>query len=220
MKYEGKIVSPDIEEMKQHVQKKANLILSEFTEDSKNRFLKEASIIAESILEKYIFATYDFFVSGELSIKDLSQKESFTNPQTGYQQKMLEWKEQNKPEEHLYNASSLSPQKSSEKHWHYYTLGAGTAIAIGLAIYCYRKGLEEDRCYLVGTIVELLTLFISFCLFKKEKSEKHNKEQREQNESDLQQKRELFVNETIDSLENWLKQGDAYSNELLTTYNL
>lgn len=210
MEYEGKIVSPDIEKMKQLVQKKANLILSEFTEDSKNCFVKEAFIIAESILEKYIYDIYDLFVSGELSIKELSKKESFTNPQTGYQQKMLEWKEQNKPEVH----------QQFEKHWYYATLVAGTAGAIGLGIYYYQNEWSISRCWLAGLAVELLTLSISYYLFKKERNEKQKNEQCKLNESELHQKKELFVNKTIDSLEKWLKQGEINSNELLTTYNL
>ena len=220
MDHREKIVSPDIEEMKQLVQKKANRILNEFTEVNINCFVKEASIIAESTLEKYIFAVYDLFVSGELSIKELYIKESFTNPKTGYQQKMLEWKEQNKPEIHSIKLFSSSPQEPSEKHWYYATLGVGTAGAIGLGIYCYRNGWAIGRCCWVGLAVELLTLSISYYLFKKEKNKKQKKEQYEQNESELHQKRELFVNEAIDSLEKWLKQGEIYSNELLTTYNL
>ena len=220
MEREEKIPLPDFDEMKQLVQKKANQLLNDFTEDNLNYFVKEASIFAESILEKYIFAIYDLFVSGELSIIELSKKESFTNPKTGYQQKMLEWKEQNKPELHSIKPFSSSPQEPSEKHWYYAIFGIGTVGAIGLGIYCYRDVWAIGRCWLIGLAVELLTLSISYYLFKKERNEKQKNEQCEQNESELHQKKELFVNEIIDSLEKWLKQGEIYSNKLLTTYNL
>lgn len=221
MEYGGKIVSPDIEEMKQLVQKKASQTLNEFTEDNLDYFVKEASIIAESTLEKFIFAVYDMFVTGKFSIKDLTKKEAFTNPRTGYQQKMLEWKEQNKPKVHSSKLFSLSLQKPSEKHWYYATLGAGTAGAIGLGIYCYRDGWTIGRCCWVGLAIELLTLIISYYLFNKEKKEMQKyEEQCKQYESEISRKTDLFVNEVIDSLETWIKQGENYSKELLTTFNL
>lgn len=211
--------SPDIEEMKKLVKEKSKQILVELTEDNLDYFVKEASIIAEAIMERYIYAIYDFYTIGEFAIKDIGIMKSFTDYKTGYQQKMLEWKEQNKPEVHSSKLFSSSPQEPSEKHWYYVTLGTGTAGAIGLGIYCYRDGWTIGRCCWVGLAIELLTLSISYYLFKKEKNEKQKKEQCEQNESKLYQKRDLFVNETIDSLEKWLKQGEIYSNELLTTYN-
>ena len=220
MEHEEKIPLPDFDEMKQLVQKKAKQVLNDFTEENLNYFVKEASIIAESILEKYVFAVYDLFVSGELVIKDIVLLETFTNPTNGYQQRMLEWKEQNKPQVHFSKAFLSFPQKSSNKPWQYVTLGMGTAGAIGLGIYCYRDEWAISRCWLVGLAVELLTLSISYYLIKKERNENQKKEQCEQNESELHQKKELFVKETIDSLEKWLKQGEIYSNELLTTYNL
>lgn len=215
------IISPDIDEMKLLVQKKANQILNDFTEDNLNYFVKEASIIAESILEKYIFAIYDLFVSGELAIKDIVRLEAFTNPTSGYQQRMLQWKEQNKPQVHFSKAFPSPLQKPSNKSWHYATLGIGTAGAIGLALYCYRKGLAIGRCCLYGFVVELLTLAIYYYLFKNDKNKKQKpKKQCERQESDLCQERDLFVNELIVSLEGWIKQGETYSKELLTTYNL
>ena len=128
----------------------------------------------------------------------------------GYQQKMLDWKGQNKPKIKSMEISMM-PQEPSEKHWFYTTLGIGTAGAIGLMI---------GHCYWIGLAVELLTLTVSYYLYLKEKeSKKEYEKQREQYETELDKKKEDFVIEVISQLENWLKQGENYSNELLITYN-
>lgn len=205
------IISPNIDEMKRLVREKAEQLLDEFTEDNLDYFIKEASVVAERVLERYIFAVYDFYTIGEFSIIDPASKEAFMNYKTGYQQKMLDWKNQNKPEINTTNKG---------KYWHLVTLGVGTAGAIGLAIYCYWKGLTVDRCCLVGIAVELLTLLISYYLYLKEKKVKKKHEKHlEQYETELIKKKDDLANEVIDQLENWLKQGENYSNELLTTYN-
>ena len=67
---------PDIEEMKRLVQEKAKQLLVELTEDNLDYFIKEASIVAERVLERYIFSVYDLYTIGEFSIKDLASKEA------------------------------------------------------------------------------------------------------------------------------------------------
>ena len=209
----------DIEEMKRRIRAKADELLVEITKDSLCFFVEEAIDVAENILENYVFAVYDQYTAGEFAIKNPVQRELFTNFRTGYQQKMLEWKDQNKPEIKLMDIISTL-RRQNGKHWYYASLGVGTAGAIGLAFYCYRKGLAIDRCCLVGIAVELLTLVISCHLYLKEKKVKNkHEEQPEQYETELIKKKEDFVNEVINQLENWLKQGEKYSNKLLTKYN-
>ena len=75
---------------------------------------------------------------------------------------------------------------------------------------------------LVGIAVELLTLVISCFLYLKEKKVKNKHEEQHEQYQTVQIKKkekEDFVNEVINQLENWLKQGENYSNELLTKYN-
>ena len=86
------IISPNIDELKRLVREKADQLLDEFTEDNLDYFIKEASVVAERVLERYIFAVYDFYTIGEFSIIDPASKEAFMNYKTGYQQKMLDWK--------------------------------------------------------------------------------------------------------------------------------
>lgn len=214
-------LTPDIEEMKKLVKEKSKQILVELTADNLDYFIKEASNIAEAIMERYIYAIYDLYTIGDFAIRNIEITKSFTNYETGYQRKMLEWKDQNKPEIKIMDIISTI-RRQNGKHWYYATLGVGTAGAIGSAIYCYRKGSEEDRCWLVGIAVELLTLVISCFLYLKEKKVKNKHEEQHEQYQTVQIKKkekEDFVNEVINQLENWLKQGENYSNELLTKYN-
>ena len=54
---------------------------------------------------------------------------------------------------------------------------------------------------------------------KEKKVKKKHEKHLEQYETELIKKKDDLANEVIDQLENWLKQGENYSNELLTTYN-
>ena len=191
-------ISSHIDEMKRLVQEKAELLLKELTEDSLNDFKEKASTIAESIMEKYVFYVYDMFTTGEFAIKDLKLRNVFTNYRTGYQQKMLDWIEQNKPSIEL---NTEIPTKPLDKKWHYVTLGVGTAGAVGFEI--GRRYMNGDR-YWIGIAIEIITLVTSYLIYKNEKPilTKH------------------IVKETISQLEKWIKIGESYSNELLTTFNL
>ena len=208
------MVSPEIAEMKRLIQEKAKQILVEPIEDYLDYFITEASVIAESIMERYIFAVYDFYTKGESAIKDLAVKEAFTNYKIGYQQKMLDWKDRNSPEIHVSMAISNNTnlQKTSKKHLYLTAFGAGTVGAIGLTI---------GRCYWASLAIELLTLSISYYLFKHEKNEKQKSQEGSgQINPGLCPQRDLLIKEITSSLETWLKQGEIYSKELLVTYNL
>lgn len=201
-----------IEEMKRLVREKAESLLKDLTADSLNYFEEKASTIAAGILEKYVFSVYDMFTIGDYAIKDLKQREVFTNFRTGYQQKMLDWIEQNKPKIELIVEVPSPPKEHSEKKWHFVTLGIGTAGAVGLAI---------GRCWWTALTVEMVTIAASYFVYKKEKSSNNNHEAKlRQFESELKTKKETFVNETISQLEKWLRKGEEYSNELLTSFNL
>jgi len=205
-------ISSHIEEMKRLVWEKAESLLKDFTADSLDYFEEKASTIAVGVLEKYVFSIYDMFTTGDFAIKDLKQREVFTNFRTGYQQKMLDWIEQNKPKIDLI-VEIPSPQKEqSEKKWLFVTLGIGTAGAVGLAI---------GRCWWTALVVEMVTLAASYFVYKKEKGSINNHEAKQrQFECELKTKKETIVSETISQLERWLRKGEEYSNELLTSFNL
>ena len=207
-------MSPHVEEMKRLVKEKAESLLKELTEDNLNYFKEKASTIAEGIMEKYVFSVYDMFTTGEFSIKDLKQREVFTNYRTGYQQKMLGWIEQNKPKIELMVEIPSPLREQSGKKWHYVTLGIGTTGAVALAI---------GRCWWTALAVEMVTLAASYFIYKIEKgsSNIHEAKQKQfESDSESKTKKGTVVNETISQLEKWLKEGEAYSNELLTTFNL
>lgn len=203
---------PNLDEMKQLINEKASLILDELTKANLDYFVKEAVSIAKVIMEKYVFSIRKMFSNGEFAIKDIVEKARFTDFKTGYQQTMLEWIEQNKPNIEFKTEIPVSPQETSEKKWHYATLGVGTAGAIALAI---------GRCWLSALAVEIATLAVSYFIYKKEKDNSDSfSEKLNQYELDLKTNKEAFVNETISQLEEWIKKGESYSNEILTTFNL
>lgn len=204
------LLSPDIAEMKRLVQKKADHLLVELSESNLDYFKIEASIIAECILERYIFAIYDYYTHGESAIIEPTREKAFTDYKIGYQQKMLDWKELNKPEIKHTDIMLNHSKKSIGKCWCYATLGIGTAGAVGLVV-CH--------CYWLGLILESLTLVVSYYLFVNEKKcKKEYKRQQEQHKSALGLNKESVVKEVINQLEDWIKLGENYSNDLLTTY--
>lgn len=209
---------PDMDENKRLINEKAGWALEELTKANLDYFVKEAVNIAKNILMKYIFSIRKLFSNGEFAIKDLAEKERFTNYRTGYQQKMMDWIEQNKPTIELDLEIPAPPQEPSDKKWHYVTLGVGTAGAVGFEI--GRRCMEGHR-YWIGIAIELSALVASYVIYKKEQ---YNKENYSVNfnkyKSELNAKKEAFVNETINQLENWIKTGESYSNKLLTTFNL
>lgn len=208
---------PNLDEMKRVVNEKASLILVKLTQTNLDYFVKEAVNVAKIVLEKYVFSIRKLFSNGEFAIKDLVEKERFTNFKTGYQQKMLDWIEQNKLTIEL-NAKILRlPQKPADKKW-LYALGIGTTGAIVFEI--GRRWRDGDR-YWIGILIELVTLVASYFIYKKEKSASENySEKLSEYELEINEKKGNFVNETISQLEKWIKEGEAYSNKLLTTYNL
>ena len=203
---------PDLEEMKRLVNEKANSILEELTDANLNYFVREAVSVAESIMEKYVFSIRKVFSNGELAIKDLVEKERFTNYKTGYQQTMLDWIRKNKPIIRLEMGITSPPIQLPEKRWHFVIMGTGTVGAIALLI---------GHRWWTALVVEMVVLAASYFVYKKEKCDSNNYDvDLKQYESEIRTKKETFVNETISQLEKWLRKGEAYSNELLTTFNL
>lgn len=209
---------PKLDEMKRLINEKASLILEELTQTNLDYFVKEAVNVAKGVMEKYVFSTRKLFSNGEFAIKDLGEKERFTNFKTGYQQKMLDWIEQNSPHVKLMTKIHTPPQKPSDKKWHYVALGVGTAGALGFEI--GRRCMDSHR-YWIGIAIELCTIAASYFIYKNGKSKSENYEANcRQYKSELNTKKESLVDETISQLEKWVKEGEVYSNELLTTYNL
>jgi hypothetical protein len=198
------------------VRKKANEVLDELTLDNIKYFVRESGLIAGSILNEYIYAVFDYYLNKgfENSIK----KDEFINPETGYQQKMFIWKEDNNPNVEVELEIPTRPQKPSEKKCHYVTLGIGTAGALGFEI---GRRCKDGHRYWIGIAREVLTLATSYFIYKKEQgdSDIYNDKLR-QYEAELKIKKDTIANETINQYEAWLKNGETYSNELLTSFNL
>lgn len=209
---------PNLDEMKERINEKANLILEELTNANLEYFVKESINIAKGVLKKFVFCIRKLFSYGDYAIKDLDQRETFTNFKTGYQQKMLDWIEQHKSDIELNANIPTPPQEPSDKKWYYVALGVGTAGAVGFEI--GRRCMEGHR-YWIGITIELITLVTSYLIYEKEKRDSENySEKLAEYELEMNKKKETFVNETISQLEKWVKEGETYSNELLTTYNL
>ena len=174
---------PDLEEMKRLVSEKANAILGELTDANLNYFVREAVSVAESILEKYVFFIRKVFSNGELAIKDLVEKERFTNCKTGYQQTMLDWIQNNKPIIKLEMGITSPPPQLSKKRWHYVTMGVGTVGAIALVI---------SHRWWTALVVEIVALAASYFVYKKEKCDSNNYDvDMKQYESEIRTKKEI-----------------------------
>ena len=198
------------------VQKKAKEILGELTLNNSKYFVRESVLIAGSILNEYIYAVYDYYT--DKGFEDSIMKDEFINPETGYQQKMFNWKDHNKPNIELELGIRQAPQEPSHKKWHYVTLGVGTAGAVGFEI--GRRCMDGHR-YWIGIAIEILTLATSYFLYEKEQGESNDYTAKlKQYEAELKTKKVSIVIETINQLEAWLKKGEEFSNELLTSFNL
>jgi len=203
----------DLAQMKSEVWELANKILQEINEKTLEYFANEVTKVAESCLEKYIFAVYELYTAGALRIDDMDRLEAFTDTTTGYQQQMLNWKKE--------NAISITqkeisipefPQEPDAKTYHKATFGVGTIIATGIVI------LKHPW---IALAVELLTIAASYTQYRQLENKKeayaiklqaYNKE--------IEKKKRDFVCGIIDDLEKWLLSGQAQSDKVIQSFDL
>ena len=207
----------DLERMKTQVHAKAELILAEVNEDNLNYFLGEVKKIAKSTFEDYAFKVYDLYTSGERAIHDINQLEQFVNTDTGYQQRMLQWEDEHDVSI-TKNGDSMpttpdAPSQSGENTDHLTTLGVGFAIATGFVLL---------RHPIIAIAVELLTLCLAYSQKKSYSTDMKEQPSDSQspNKEDISTTKERFLKGVICEIEQWLKEGEKYSNELLASFNL
>lgn len=206
----------DLERMKAQVHAKAELILAEVNEDNLNYFLGEVKKIAKSTLENYAFKVYDLYTSGERAIHDINQLEQFVNTDTGYQQRMLQWEDENDVSITKNGDStpiSDAPSQSGENTDHLTTLGVGFAIATGFVLL---------RHPIIAIAVELLTLCLAYSQKKSYSTDMKEQpcDSQSPNKEEISTTKEEFLKGVICEIEHWLNEGEKYSDKLLVSFNL
>lgn len=185
-------------------------------QDNLRYFAEKAKDIAESILEEYIFSTFEKYTSGISAITDAEKLAQFVNLDSGYQQRMLDWiqahplqvKEEmfecpKKDDFHI-ETNDLSPN---------IILGSGTLLAVGLFIFTN---------IWIALAAEILT--IAFVKYQNNRIAKRRSIELEieqkQYETAIKAKKDQLINGMIDELEKWLDLGEAASNDILSSLNI
>ena len=156
------------------------------------------------------------YSSGEQAIHDINQLEQFVNTDTGYQQRMLQWENENNISITKNGDSTPTPDapsQSGDNTDHLTTLGVGFAIATGLVLF---------RHPIIAIAVELLTLCLAYSQKKSYSTDKKElpSDPQSPNKDDISTTKEGFLNSVIHEIEHWLNEGEKYSNELLSSFNL
>lgn len=185
-------------------------------QDNLRYFAEKAKDIAESILEEYIFSTFEKYTSGTSAITDTEILSQFVNLNSGYQQRMLNWiqahplqvKEEllNFPKKESFHieTKALSPQ---------IILGSGSLLAVGLFIFTN---------IWIALAAEILTI-----AFAKHQNDRIAKRclieleiEQKQYETAIKAKKDKLINGMIDELEKWLDLGEEASNDILASFNI
>ena len=201
----------DIQPLKTAIIEKANLLLTEITEENLKTFLQAVTMIAEGVMEQYVFKVYNLYSKGEFKIANIDTLVSFTDYCSGYQSKMLNWIKSNPIQLQEQNVEMPEWSKAPQinRHQPAITISVGTATAIGLYIFTNAW---------VALAAEILILVIAY--------RQKNKQQKDKRfyESELKayniQLRMALINGFTEDLIKWLEMGKEYSNSILHSYNL
>ena len=204
----------EFEPLKTAIEEKACLLLAEITEDNLKTFAQEVKLIAEGVMEQYIFKVYNLYSEGARKISDHDVLEAFIDYSSGYQSKMLAWNESHpiQLKEIKIEIPNLPENPKINKQLPVITISAGTAIAIGLFIFSNAW---------VALAAEILTLAIAY----KQQSKQHKEQQAYEAEllaynNQLGMKRMTLINGLTEDLVKWLEMGKDYSDSVLTSYIL
>lgn len=204
----------EFEPLKTAIEEKARLLLAEITEDNLKTFAQEVKLIAEGVMEQYIFKVYNLYSEGARKISDHDVLEAFIDYSSGYQSKMLAWNESHpiQLKEIKIEIPNQPEAPKINKQLPVITISAGTAIAIGLFIFSNAW---------VALAAEILTLAIAY----KQQSKQHKAQQAYEAEllaynNQLGMKRMTLINCLTEDLVKWLEMGKDYSDSVLTSYNL
>jgi hypothetical protein len=204
----------EFEPLKAAIEEKAHLLLAEITEDNVKTFAQEVKLIAEGVMEQYIFKVYNLYSEGARKISDHDVLEAFIDYSSGYQSKMLTWKESHpiQLKEIKIEIPNLPENPKINNQLPVITVSAGTVIAIGLFIFSNAW---------VALAAEILTLAIAY------KQQTRQQKARQAYEADLLaynnqlgMKRMTLINGLTEDLVKWLEMGKEYSDTVLTSYNL
>ena len=210
----------DMCQLKLDVRELAGLVLDEINEDNLDYFANETKKIAKSTFEKYVFDVYDLYTSGALAIQDTYKLEIFTNPDKGYQQKMLEW--ENQYEISISKQVIELPENPENSRPQIHKKGFVIGTTAGTAVYtAIATGLLIMGHPWIALAIELLTLSCAFVQYKLYSyGEKEYAMRVEQYRMDIEKKKQEFIAGIISDLENWLTKGENYSKELLASFDL
>lgn len=178
-------------------------------------FAEKCKKIAEGILEQYVFGVFARYTEGAFAIQDVETRGRFVDFQNGYQSQMLKWIEDNPLEvkEETFEIPTKPIEKEEANHISPRSIViGGSVIAVGLFIF-------SNIWIALGA--ELLTLILAKVQSMHiQKSAAQRKMELEHYDTALQNKKDELINGLLKDLEQWLDQGVAKSNEILSTYNL
>ena len=203
----------DIAKLETDVIEKAGLFLAEINEDNLKAFSDEVKKIAEGTLQEYVFKVCDEYIEKGSSENDefISR---FVDFQSGYQQTMLSWIEQNEiivqQQSIEFPESPSLPDCNNRSNSVVVTGTVGTIIATGLLIFGHPW---------LALAVELLTVAVSYHAYKKnQKSQKQYQIELEAYELKLKAMKNELVNGITEDLIKWVEKGVEYSNSLIDSY--
>ena len=206
---------PDVSKMRADIRAKATALLHDYSKEEIERFLSEAKRIGKNVLKEFVFNTYNFFANGDNCIEDLDIMEAFTNYNTGYQQEMLNWINQNEIVIPIqFTDTSANHEKTSNLPWHFIILGLGTAFA-GVMAACT----QIKKHLLLASAIEIVTVVTSYCIYNK-KSNENDEKQHKENLKKRDLMKEQLIDDVIKTVEEWLKLGEYRSNELLEKFDI
>lgn len=203
----------DIAKLEADVLEKAELFLSDITEDNLKAFSDEVKKIAEGTLQKYVFKVCDWYTDGNFS-ENQDFLSMFVDLKSGYQQTMLNWIEQNcivvQQQSFEYPECPAMPNSKSQIKTMTITGTVGTAVATGLLIFGHPW---------LALAVELLTVAITYHSYRKYKtSQNQYKMELEAYELKLKSMKNDLINGITEDLISWVNKGVEYSNSILETY--
>ncbi|MCM1141185.1 MAG: hypothetical protein NC453_21675 [Muribaculum sp.] len=192
---------------------KAQLLLTEVTEENLKYFSEETKALAEAALEKYVNEVYDLYADGAHKIPDLDILERFTDYRSGYTAQMSNWMKEHSIQLQEQKITIPEEPKAPQKELKPMPVATvGTAIAVGLLIFTNPW---------VALAAELLTIALTLRQMKRVKIANQKFEVAKiEYERSLKKMRSDLVNGLINELEEWIKQGLMYSDSVLDSYNL
>lgn len=204
----------EFEPLKAAIEEKTRLLLAEITEENLKAFAQEVKLIAEGVMEQYVFKVYDLYSEGALKITDLDVLESFTNYSSGYQSKMLAWNESHpiQLQEQKVEMPKRPDAPRTKKYQPTITIGVGTAIAFGLYVFSNAW---------VALAAEILALAIAYSQRSmQQKARRLYEADLLAYNNQLGMKRMALINGLTGDLVKWLEMGKEFSDSVLASYNL